>query len=122
MRVFKNKRFSRFAEKAEIGDEKLKAIVPLLEAEQADADLGGGVYKQRIARTGAGKSGAYRVIIFFRSEERTFYYYGFAKSDRGNISRKELKNYKILAQNLFLLTDKQLDGLVEMGEFDEIKE
>ncbi|MDR1902122.1 MAG: type II toxin-antitoxin system RelE/ParE family toxin [Treponema sp.] len=28
---------------------------------------GGGVYKQRVARPGAGKSGGYRVIVYFRN-------------------------------------------------------
>jgi hypothetical protein len=122
VRVFKNKQFVRFAEKEDISDEELTAIVPILEAGQADADLGGKVFKQRIARPGAGKSGGYRIIIFFKSGERTFYYYGFAKSDRGNISRKELENYKKLAQHLFSLKDKQLNALIKKGEFKEITE
>ena len=55
------------------------------EAGQADADLGGGVYKVRVARSGEGKAVGYRVIVFFKSEERTFFVYGFAKSDRGSL-------------------------------------
>ena len=85
MRVFKNTWFTRFADKEGIADSELKEMVNQLEAGQADADLGGGVYKVRIARSGEGKSGGYRVIVFFRSEERTFFEYGFAKSDRDNI-------------------------------------
>ena len=44
----------------------------------------------RVARPGEGKSGGYRVIVFFRSEEQTFFVYGFAKSNRDNIDRGEL--------------------------------
>jgi hypothetical protein len=56
MRIFKNLWFTRFAVKEGITDEELKGMVNQLEAGQADADLGSGVYKVRIARPGAGKS------------------------------------------------------------------
>ena len=69
MRVFKNTWFARFVDKEGIKDGELKEAVNQLEAGQADADLGGGVYKVRLARPGEGKTGGYRVIVFFRSEE-----------------------------------------------------
>ena len=61
---------------------------------QVDADLGGGVIKQRIARPGRGKSGGYRTIIFFRRGARAVFAYGFAKSDRTNIDADEEKQFK----------------------------
>jgi len=73
VRVFKNKWFTRFADKEGITDGELREMVNQLEAGQADADLGGGVYKIRLARPGEGKSGGYRIFVFFRSEERTFF-------------------------------------------------
>jgi hypothetical protein len=85
MRIFKNTWFTRFADNNGISDEELKALVKILEVGGAEADLGGDVYKQRLARPGEGKSGGYRVIVFFRSGDKTFYHYGFAKSARGNI-------------------------------------
>jgi hypothetical protein len=98
----------------------LKDMVNRLEAGQSDADLGGGVYKVRAARQGAGKSGGYRVIVFFKSGERTFYVYGFAKSSRDNIDEKELRNHKQAARFLLALSDKQLDALVKTGQYTEI--
>jgi hypothetical protein len=56
MRIFKNQWFTRFAAKERIADEELKAMINQLEAGQADADLGSGVYKVRVARPGADKS------------------------------------------------------------------
>jgi hypothetical protein len=56
-----------------------------------DADLGGGLIKQRIARTGQGRSGGYRTLMAFRSKERTIFVYGFAKSERDNIESDELE-------------------------------
>ena len=93
--------FARFADKEGITDSELREAVIRLETGQADADLGGGVYKVRIARAGEGKSGGYRVIVFFRSEERTFFHYGFAKSDRGNIDQGELRGFKERARDFF---------------------
>ena len=94
MRIFKNTRFSRYADKEGISDNELKEAVNRLETGQADANMGGNVYKLRFARSGEGKSGGHRVIVLFKSGEKTFYVYGFAKSDRDDISEKELRNFK----------------------------
>jgi hypothetical protein len=121
VRIFKVSRFTRFAAKEGITDGELKAIVnDVLEAGQAEASLGGGVYKVRVARPGEGKSGGYRVIVYFRSGERTFYVYGFAKSNRGNITQKELRKDKEAAKILLALADEQLDKLVKDGAFIEV--
>jgi hypothetical protein len=121
VRIFKVSWFSRFAAKEGIRDSELKDIVKdVLEAGKADVDLGAGVYKIRFARSGEGKSGGYRVIVFFKSGLLTFYVYGFAKSDRGNISRKEIRQFKETAKDWLALTDKQLDELIKMGKYQEI--
>ena len=57
VRIFKYQRFSRFAGKEGITVIELREIVNRLEKGQADADLGAGVYKVRVARPGEGKSG-----------------------------------------------------------------
>jgi len=72
MRAFKNTWFSRFADKERLTDGELKEAVNQLETGQAAANLGGDVYKARIARHGEGKSGGYRVIILFKKNERAF--------------------------------------------------
>ena len=119
MRIFKNTWFTRFAGKEGITDDELKGLVSQLEAGQSDANLGGGVYKMRVARPGESKAGGYRVIVFFRSEERTFYVYGFSKSDRANISVKELKAYKEAAREYFSMTSDQLNQRVIHGQLQE---
>ena len=70
----------------------MRETVNRLEEGQADVDLGGGVYKVRVARPGEGKAGGYRVIVFFKSEEKTFYTYGFQKSGMDNINQKQLRS------------------------------
>ena len=75
----------------------------------------------RIARSGEGKSGGYRVIVFFRSGERTFFVYGFAKSVMGNINKKQLRDFKKTAKVILSLTDNQLEGVLKTSEYFEIK-
>ena len=120
MRVFKNTWFARYAGKEGISDSELKEAVSKLEAGQADANLGGDVYKVRVARPGKGKSGGYRVIVLFRSEERMFYVYGFAKSKMANISEKDLLAYKEAAKEFFSLTVEQLEKRVKHGQLIEL--
>ena len=69
MRIFKNRWFKRFAAKENIMDNELRELVNQLEAGNVGTNLGGGVYKMRLARSGEGKSGGYRVIVFFIEAE-----------------------------------------------------
>ena len=73
MRIFKTKWFVRFARKQGIGDADLRAAVDRAVAGMIDADLGGGVIKQRIARPGEGKSGGFRSMVLFRAGEKAFF-------------------------------------------------
>ena len=85
IRIFKSKWFVKFARKNRISDDALKAAAAEIEAGSFDADLGGHVFKQRIARDGQGKLGGYRTIVLFKQSERAFFVYGFAKNERDNI-------------------------------------
>ncbi len=122
MRVFKGNWFNRFAKKEKIGDNILRHISKLLDEGQFDADLGGGVFKQRLARPGKGKSSGYRLVIFFRKGERTFFIYAYPKSSLANITGEELRDYKKLAKHFLYLTDEQLNIMIEDAIFQEIKE
>ena len=101
-------------------DTELRELVNRLEAGQIDADLGGGVCKVRVARPGEGKSGGYRVIVFYRSGNRTFFAYGFQKSDIANINEKQLRNFKLAAKIVFEYSDEEIDNRVKNGLFVEI--
>lgn len=120
-RVFKTRWFERFARKQKIGDGALVDAVARAEKGQVDADLGGEVIKQRIARPGQGKSGGYRTIIFFRRGRRAVFAYGFAKSDRPNIDADEERQFKEAAHHVLRLTEKQIDELLKNGDFMEVK-
>jgi hypothetical protein len=121
VRIFKNTWFDRFARKEGIEDSELKAIVNnVLEKDLAEADYGGGLYKVRVARSGEGKSGGYRVIVYFKSEFRTFFVYGFAKSDRANIDQGDVRRFKEDAKDDFALTDEQIKAWLKRGDLIEV--
>jgi hypothetical protein len=70
LRIFKVKTFARFARKESLADISLLKAIDDAERGLVDADLGGGLIKQRVARPGKGKSGGFRTVIAFRSKER----------------------------------------------------
>jgi hypothetical protein len=120
MRIFKSKRFARFARKECISETALCNAVRNADGGQVDADYGGGVIKQRIARPNEGKSGGYRSIILFRRGERAFFVYGFAKNDRANIDESDERDFKELAKRLLAASDEDLKKLIEKSEFSEV--
>ncbi len=105
MRIFKNKAFTRFARKSGIDDARLCKAVEEAEQGLIDADLGGGVIKQRVARSGGGKSGGFRTLILFRVGSLAFFVHGFAKNEQANIDDDELAALRKLA-SLMLAYDE----------------
>ena len=85
-----------------------------------DADLGGGVIKQRVARAGKGKSGGHRTLILFRRGERAIFAFGFAKSAQANIAKADLALLKAAAVEALAWSDEELDRLVAAGALTEI--
>lgn len=120
MKIFKNAWFWRFARRERIADKTLLDAIARAEQGTIDADLGGNVIKQRIARPGQGKSGGYRTVIVFRKGDRAFFVYGFAKSERDNIDRAETEAFKKAARELLALSDEQIGTLIENGALTEI--
>lgn len=118
--VYQTKEFARFARKEKLGPEMLLQAAADVAQGQFDADLGGGVFKQRVARQGAGKSGGFRTILFFKAGRHIFFVYGFAKSERANISAKELKALKRLADELLGYSAAKISAAVTAGELVEL--
>ena len=46
--------------------------------------------------------------------------YGFTKSERDNISEKELRNFKETAKDFFSLTIEQLEKRIKHGQLIEL--
>lgn len=120
MRVFRSKPFGRFAASVGIADSELCAAAFRANAGLVDADLGGGVIKQRLAREGQGKSGGFRSIVLFQRGARAFFVHGYAKSDRDNIRRDELLIYRRLAKQMLAYDDAALGTAMKNGILTEI--
>lgn len=120
MRVFKTKWFTRFASKEDIDDAKLVETVQNTENDLIDADYGGGLIKQRIARDGGGKSGGYRSVVAFKFEDRTVFMFAFAKSDRENLTIVEKREYKKAAAIYLGMTVEQIQKAIDNGALIEV--
>lgn len=121
MSVYVTKEFARFARKVRLANAKLLKAAQDVAAGHYDADLGGGVFKQRVAREGGGQSGGFRTIILFRVGSHSFFAHGFTKSDKANVSAKELKALKRLADLLLGYSEEQLVVAQAAGELSEVE-
>ncbi len=121
MRIFKLTAFARFQRRQRIADEALARAVHEASSGLVDANLGGGLIKQRLARKGEGKSGGYRTVIAFRRGDRAVFLYGFAKSDRENIDNDEVEVWRRVARLYLGLDADGLKAAVEAKEIVEVK-
>jgi hypothetical protein len=115
MRAFKTRWFSRFARREDLSDEALREAIERAERGLIDADLGSGLIKQRVARSGGGRSGGYRTIIAYSSGNRAVFLDGFAKNELDNITREELNELRLIAQNWLNANPATLHNAKENG-------
>lgn len=111
---------ARFARHERISDQSLLEAIARAERGLIDADLGGGLIKQRVARKGQGRSGGYRMIIAYRVKDRAVFLYGFAKNNRGNIDQSELAELKELGANWLNATPQTIDESMEDDLIEEV--
>jgi hypothetical protein len=121
VRVYKVKGFARFQRHERIADTALARAVRAAEDGLINADLGGGVVKQRIARAGQGKRGGFRTVIAYRLGDLAIFLLGFAKNERDNIDDDELDELKVLARGYLALSGDQIAALVAGDELMEIE-
>jgi hypothetical protein len=120
VRIFKTKLFARFARRERIDDASLREAVDRIARGLVDADLGSGVFKQRVARKGQGRSGGYRTLIAYRSGDFSVFLFGFAKSDRENIGPDELEDLQTIA-GLWFADAKKIDKDMTAGILIEVE-
>ena len=120
MRIFKTQAFGRFARKERIADAALCQAIDRAERGLVDADLGGNVIKQRVARPGQGRSGGFRTLVAFRIETRAVFLHGFSKSDQDNISDDELQGLRKAAVEVLGWSDEDVATLLDGGKWTEL--
>jgi hypothetical protein len=106
MSIYKTRTFTRWMKKSELNDQDLVDAVKEMQAGLIDADLGGDIYKKRIAIGNKGKSAGVRTIVATKKNNVWFYIFGFEKNVRANISDDEKEALQFLARDL-LNADKQ---------------
>jgi hypothetical protein len=120
LRIFKTKWFARFARRARIGDRLLQEAIERAERGIVDADLAGGVIKQRLARQGQGRSSGYRVLIAYQRSRHAVFLYGFAKSERDNIADDELATLRDIATAWLEMDSSRLERALAEGWAEEV--
>ncbi len=121
IRIFKTKNFVRWAKKEKLSDIALKSAISELETGLIDADLGGGLVKKRVARTGQGKRGGHRVLLAFKDNDRSIFVFGFSKNDRDNLDAEEKEMYKKVAKMYLGAPMSALEKMCNKGQLVEVR-
>ena len=120
MRVLKRKDFARWQMGEKLSDATLCKAVQEMEIGLIDADLGGFLYKKRVARSGAGKSGGYRTLLSARVGSRYVFLHGFSKSDKANITQSEKKALQFAGKVFLELCVESLAKALQSGVLLEV--
>ena len=115
------KPFDRRAQTFGISDQELCEAADDLRAGNFDAALGQGLYKQRIRRSGTGKSRSFRAVISLRHDKTAIFMTVFAKKDKANLSKRELQALRKGSAAIRKLTQAELAVAVGDGSFREIE-
>ena len=120
MAICKTKWFARWSRKNGLSDSSICAAVSEMTNGLYDANLGGGLYKKRIAKQGQGKSGGFRTLLASNFGNRWFFMYGFEKNQRSNIDKDEEDALKLLAEKFLALSNKEIEQATQSDEFIEV--
>ena len=121
MRIFKTRVVAKFAKIERITNSSLVKAIDDAEDGLIEADLGGGLIKQRIARKGQGKSGGFRMIIAYRMSDLAVFLYGFAKNQRDNIAPDELETLRDMAADWFAVNAEQIAEALKKGTLQKVR-
>jgi hypothetical protein len=120
VRIFKTKWMARYARRERIADHSLREAIERAGRGTIDADLGGGIIKQRVARSGQGRSGGYRMLIAYRAGTRAVFLYAFAKNERENIDPDELLTLREIGATWLAANEKRIAQALEAGILHEV--
>lgn len=118
--ILKRRDFARWQDGESLSDAALCRAVDEMEKGLIDADLGGFLYKKRVARPGGGKSGGYRTLLSARIGSRYVFLHGFAKNDRANITTGEKKALQFAGKVFLELAADDLVKALKSGVLMEV--
>jgi hypothetical protein len=120
VRIFKTKTLARFTRQHGIDDASLVAAVENAMRGLVDADLGGHIIKQRVARSGQGKRGGFRMLVGIRAD-RAIFLFGFAKNERENIDDDQLRTLREIVASWFAADETKIMHALKVGLLIEVQ-
>jgi len=119
--ILKRKDFARWQLGEKLCDEALCLAVQEMERGLIDADLGGLLYKMRVARPGHGKSAGYRTLVSAKIGSCYVFLHGFSKSDKANITPDEKKALQYAGKVFLDLSGEALSRALRSGVLLEVE-
>lgn len=119
-RILKRKQFARWQASEKLSDIVSCKAVREMERGLIDADLGGQLYKKRVARSGGGKSGGYRTLLSARIGSRYIFLHGFAKNEKADITESEKKALRFAGRLFLDLSGESLVKALQSGVLMEV--
>ena len=120
MAIYTTRWFDCWAQKQGLHHASLCKAVREMAAGLFEADLGGDLFKKRVARPGQGKSGGWRTLVATRKADRWVFVYGFSKNERSNIDKGEEEALKLQAAFLLALTPDDVKTARLAGDLIEV--
>jgi hypothetical protein len=120
LKIFKTRVFDRWANDEGLTDAAICDAVKEMKDGLFDADLGGGLFKKRIAKQGKGKSGGFRTLLATNRGDKWFFIFGFQKNERSNIDKDEKEALKKLASQLLSYNNELLNKAITAKELTEV--
>ena len=117
MKKLKTKWIAKWAKKSKVDDKNLILAIGDLENGLSSYNLGGGLFKVRVASKDSGKSGGFRTLIVYKKDDKAVIVYAFAKKEQENLSTSELLAFKTLSKDILSQSDSDLDKAIEQGVF-----
>jgi hypothetical protein len=122
MRNQETKWVGRFTRRERIRDSDLAEAVRRAGRGLIDADLSGGIIKQRVARAGQGRSGGFRMLLAYREGHRAVFLYGFAKSERENIADDELETLREIGAVWLAADAQRITKAIKENALQEVRD
>ncbi|MBC8403424.1 MAG: type II toxin-antitoxin system RelE/ParE family toxin [Candidatus Marinimicrobia bacterium] len=122
MLKLKTKWFHKWAKKQTVTDQLLLDTIENVPNQLGSTNLGSGLFKVRTPKKGKGKSGGFRTFLVYKESEIALFVYGFAKNEKDNLDKNELKYFKKLSKDLLAISNSEYRRLVSSDNFIEIEE
>jgi hypothetical protein len=120
VRIFKTKTLAKFTRQHGISDDRLIDAVDRAVRGLVDANLGGQIIKQRVARPGQGRRGGFRMIIGIRSD-RAIFLFAFAKNERENIDEAEMMTLREIVASFLDAAEEKIAQALKDGTLIEVQ-